>query len=275
MITPRIHLLTPTGGRPEAFTLCQKWMARQTYAKYVASWNIVFDTHEDPDNYHLKDEHSSPDFQPHLSIIPIDPRRYIRSGQDLATTHTLNINLNRAFDSALSYVHADPTNPDIFFIIEDDDWYAPNYLETLCNLYLDNDMNFPLMGENPGPYYNVARRRWRVFTNSAHAHLCATAVAYNQGLNLITRSLDLRSHNPSIDLRLWRKYGRSWGKLTNNHDGPPLVVGIKGMPGRPGSTSGHKATVGYHDDPDLTQLIKWIGEEDAQSYCDYYRTPIS
>src|SRR5690606_6840339 len=215
-----LQVITPTGDRPEAWKLCQLWMARQDYAGPVA-WHVVDDGR-----------------QP----MPAD---FARDGYAL---HMHRLEPMAGNSQARNLLHLlDKINPRFPVVCwEDDDHYAPDWLET-CEREL---RDCELIGERHTRYFNVATGRGREMTNRAHASLCATAM---RGRALDVFRDVLRKHSARLDMELWR---RCPGRLLDSHK----VVGIKGLPGRGGIGVGHRGTFG-----EPMRLRDWIGS-DAEAY---------
>jgi hypothetical protein len=220
-----VTLITPTGGRPDAFRLCERWMARQTYTGPL-QWVVVDDA---------------------------DPVTSATMGQDVLRpepkwngSHTLARNI-RAGLGAAKY--------DAVIVIEDDDWYSPEYVRTTVDR-LETLPAMRLCGECPSRYYNVATRCYRLPGNMNHASLCQTAFR----LELVPRVLGFMTSDPWVDLMLWSKIP---GTLHEGYN----VVGIKGLPGRTGVGIGHHP--GGTPDPELTVLRSWVGENDAWEYAQW------
>jgi hypothetical protein len=136
---------------------------------------------------------------------------------------------------------------DRLVVIEDDDAYAPNYLETV-NRWLDTH---DLVGESYARYYNISSRRYQQLRNSSHASLCSTAMK-GHALQAFEREL-----NPGvqfIDLNLWRNFKESKALHRSN-----MVVGIKGQPGRGGIGMGHKPDFAGNQDSNCVILRQWLG----------------
>jgi hypothetical protein len=137
-------------------------------------------------------------------------------------------------------------------IIEDDDYYAPDWLTKA-----DTELDYAeLVGECQARYYNVANRCGRQLQNREHASLCATAMrgpAINKFRNLCSQSQKF------IDMNLWRDHANK--KIFRGH----RVTGIKGLPGREGIGMGHRRTFRGQNDPRGTLLHEWIGK-DAELY---------
>jgi len=224
-----LTLLTATGARPAAWALCERWMARQDYTGPVR-WVIVDDGAEPQpvafrrDGWHLVLVRPSPHWLP---------------GQNTQARNLLK---------GLAAVGADER----LAIIEDDDWYAPDWLTTV-NRELDRA---ELVGENRARYYNMQQRRGRQLANTGHASLCSTAM---RGSALQDFAEACRARPKFIDLELWR---RAPGK---HLFGGNRVVGMKGLPGRGGIGMGHGAAFNGQADADGLLLRSWVGD-DAEAY---------
>jgi hypothetical protein len=224
-----LTLLTPTGCRPEAWALCQRWMARQTYAGPVR-W-VVVDDGAKPQPVTFT--------RPGWTVNVVRPVPAWRDGQN---TQARNLR------AGLACVPDDAQ----LVIVEDDDWYARDWLATVARQLQGVD----IAGECYARYYNVATRVARQLRNERHASLCATAVA---GLGLrALRRLAEQAHQ-FIDLELWRQ------ALRRRLFVGQRVVGIKGLPGRGGIGVGHGAGFAGRPDPAGLVLRSWIGV-DAELY---------
>lgn len=217
-----VTLITPTGGRPEAFALCERWAERQTYRGEI-QWLVADDGPVD-----------TPCTMGQTVIRP-EPRW--NPGQNTQFRNILAMLPLVKFDRIVAW--------------EDDDHYAPTYVETMVRR-LDEAA---LVGEFPSRYYNVRDRRWRDCGNSDHASLCQTAMRA-ETLPALKRICEQQQW---IDMALWPRVADK--KLFPGHEN----VGIKGMPGRPGQVRAHRITIGMSSDPDLSALRSWIGE-DAEVY---------
>ncbi len=224
-----LQLLTATGGRPEAFALCERWMAAQDYAGKVV-WIIVDDGSQA--------QEISPAKEGWMHVI-VRPSPAWQPGQNTQARNLL-AGLN-AVDSSEPLV-----------IIEDDDWYAPDWLTHVSAQFGHAE----LVGEVDARYYNVATRQGRQLGNYRHSSLCSTAM---HGGAIETFRHACRRASKFIDLDLWKKHRSRY--LFGGH----RVVGIKGMPGRGGIGMGHKDDFRGEFDPDSALLRQWIGD-DARHY---------
>jgi len=223
-----LTLITPTGGRPEAFALCERYMRRQTYRGDI-QW-IVVDDCETPTETTMGQD-------------VIRPTPFWRCGDNTQARNML---------AAL-----DRVGHDRILIIEDDDWYHPDYLRVYAEM-LDR---FELVGEGRARYYNVALRCWRQWANTSHASACQTG--FRSSLIPVVRKT-VQAYR-LFDVHLWT----TPGLFKHIFHGMNLAVGIKGMPGRHGIGVGHIAS-GFTSDPEFAVLSRWIGSTEASVYGIYY-----
>jgi hypothetical protein len=232
-------LITATGGRPECTALIAEYMARQTYSgpRY---WLVVDDC--DP-----------PTPVPGADRI-IRPAWRWRQGEN-----TYGQNLLLLLDEAKQLPF------DKLLIIEDDEWYGPDYLAEMDRALDDCD----LAGEFKPRYYCVRTRTYKTHGADGklgHSCLCRTGLNRNTWPLLREVILD-RDHDgpPFYDRVLWR-----WKPDRKLIVEKALSVGIKGMPGRAGIGGGHHGHFSYAPDPELKVLREWIGS-DAERYASYYQ----
>ncbi len=235
-----LSVVTCTGDRPEAFALCERWMARQTLQPI--QWLILDDGTSPIFSRHPKQEHIyCPEF--------LGPESLVKK-------------IHYAIEQNL--IKGDAV---VFF--EDDDWYAPNYLEVMHARLHERD----LVGEGKAIYYNVEGRWWAPHSNMKHASLCQTAV--RRSLFPVLLDQCKRDTNAFIDCRFWAD-PRAVSKKVFDPEDKPLCVGIKSMPGRRGYGVGHTINrTGKHNrptnpDPSLAKLFELIGR-DAEIYLPYHK----
>lgn len=229
-----ITLITPTSDRPVAFALCERWMARQTYAGEVR-WIVVDD-----------------------GATPVECTRgqthvCLHAQQERVDSFRMNLL------AGLLYVETP-----LVAIIEDDDWYHPDYLAELAKGLEGRD----IYGEGRAKYYNVSTRRHRVHGNISHASLCQTG--FRAGLVGWLRD-HIRNHRSIfVDLALWQH-----APTPLKHVAPDSrhAVGIKGLPGKAGIGIGHRMDERFPVDADGSILNSWIGKEDAEVYASLH--PVS
>jgi hypothetical protein len=220
-----LHLLTATGARPEAWAICERLMASQDYAGPV-TWIIVDDGPEpQPETFKRNG----------WQLVVIRPAPLWQPGQNTQARNLLK---------GLSVVPADAW----LVVIEDDDYYAPDWLTVACRALERSE----LVGECQARYYNMALRKGRQLRNNGHASLCSTAM---RGRALDTFRSVCRPGRQFIDLELWKRHP-SRHLFTGGR-----VVGIKGLPGRGGIGMGHRDDFAGTADPNLTLLRQWIGND--------------
>ena len=218
-----VYALTPTGGRPEAMALLAEYVNAQTYKGWL-TWVIVDDC--DPAT-------PVPDVNSNIDVHIVRPAWRWQPGQN---THASSLMVG------LSGVPLDAR----LVMLEDDDVYLPDHISNMV-CALDT---CELAGEKLTRYYNVVTGRHRDLPGTNHASLSCTAL---KGEAIIELGLVCMASRTAIDVKLWRGFkGRK--KLLDSTN----VVGIKGMPGRPGIGVGHRANFGKVDQSDT--LRKWIGD---------------
>lgn len=218
-----ITCITCTGDRIVAFDLCARWMQDQTI---IPSQWIVIDDGKIP-----------------MANIPKNCEYIRREPQKNDPLHTMVINLKLA----LSKVTGDK-----IIIIEDDEYYAPEYIKEMSKQLNGYD----LVGIGKSKYYNIQAFKYYQHNGkefSDHASLAQTAFKKS----LIPSILGKMNGDQFLDLRIWQ------GLKGNAHilvdDKEILYVGMKGLPGRSGIGSGHNPNMeGYKNDNNKTVLKEWI-----------------
>lgn len=225
----KISVVTPTADRPLAFALTERYMARQTVQ---------------PDEWIVADGGMTP------SVCTMGQIHIHAPGPAGAGNFGKNLLNGLAVASG-----------DVIVFIEDDDWLRPDHIECLVAVA----ERFPLVGsESVQRYYNVAHRCWRRFDNVG-ASLCQTAIrrelwsAFGE-----TVHSQMAGGRYGVDTTFWRSVPRSkWGMADQM-----TVLGIKGLPGRPGLGIGHRPDKRWAKDETFAQLHAWIGN-DAELYQPY------
>ncbi len=217
-----ITIITPTGGRPEAFALCECWIGRQRWSGEL-QWIVVDD---------------GPEPTPcTLGQTVIRPEPLWSEGQNTQARNLL---------AALPHVKHDR-----ILIVEDDDWYAPDYFEIMAARLEES----ALVGERDTPYYHIAGR-YLVNPNERHGSLFQTGM---RGSILPCLESACARGERFLDITLFRDGD---GKLFPSSG---RSVGIKGLPGRPGIGMGHRHWMGWQEDRDSKVLRQWVGA-DAEAY---------
>ena len=238
----KISIITATGNRRLAFKICQEWIKRQTLQP--DEW-IVVDDCEEPTRCTMGQK-------------VIRPKPFWRPGQ---------MTLQRNLLEALKIVTGD-----IILIIEDDDWYSPNYIENMVKKFETLSEGKPignsslLIGEGVSLYYNIRNYTYHYFNNLNYSSLFQTAFTKDlipQINNLLTKYID----HLYFDGNLWRDI-ENCNKivfLTKS----PWSIGMKGLRGkRVMHTFGHDKELCFLDEKYLYFLEKIMGKKDADFYKD-------
>lgn len=236
----KISIITLTGGRHLAFRLCESWMKRQTLKP--DEW-IVVDDYEIPTKCTMGQK-----------VIRREP--FWQPGE-----MTLQKNLLEALKIVTG---------DIILIIEDDDWYSPNYIENMVKKFEDLSGGRPignsslLIGEGICLYYNIRNYTYHYFNNTNYASLFQSA--FTKDLIPQINDLLIKYQNDLyFDFCLWEniEHCNKTVFLTKS----PWSVGIKGLRGKRSSwTFGHDIELSFLDEKYLYLLKKIIGEKDFNTY---------
>jgi hypothetical protein len=209
-----LTLITPTRNRPVAFDLLEQWVEAQTYPDSY-QWIVVNDGDE-PYRYRMN--------QQVLHRIP-------SAGEGPSPHQNLLY--------AIPHIRGDK-----ILIIEDDDYYRPDYLRFMADLL----EHYALAGEGRAIYYNVRTRRYVEWPNFQHASLAQTGLRV-EGLPTLIDGC--RQQGRFIDVFLWENFPG----LKHIFTGRDLHVGIKGMPGEKGFGDCHGE--GGSPDADLQIFREW------------------
>lgn len=143
---------------------------------------------------------------------------------------------------------------DVVLIMEHDDWYAPDHIET-CLRRLSQERAL-CTGSRWQRYYNVKQRCWLHVKNVGSA-LCNTAFD-RRLLPVMQRAAEeaMRTGSYGVDRLFWDSAS---GRDTHDVD---TVVGIKGLPGRLGLGMGHRPDPRrWTADPHGHKLQEWVGAD--------------
>lgn len=222
-----LTVITPTGGRPQAFALLAECLNGQTLPQF--HWQIVDDC--DPAT-------RMPDMRDGISVEIIRPAWRWQPGMNTQAA---------CMTELLGWVDTD--SPVV--VCEDDDWYSPRWLATCAASGVD------LFGQRDSYYYNVATKRYRHIIHAPNAH-CSLSGTYLSPRAQSVLSDVCQRHASRLDIELWK--AAAWADLTvaRFSANRPQVVGIKGLPGRPGIGIGHRETFGEPDE-DAQVWGAWMG----------------
>jgi hypothetical protein len=141
----------------------------------------------------------------------------------------------------------------VVFFIEDDDWYAPNYIEYLLQRY--KEAGEPeIFGLNQSIYYHIMVNKFWISNHPGRASAMSTLVRVD-AMDTYQWGAD---NDPWFDIAVWKQLN---GKAIDMPH-KPIAVGIKHGFGVHGGV-GHKA--GFHhykaNDPKREYLKGIVGED--------------
>jgi hypothetical protein len=220
--------ITPTGCRPEGLALLAEYLDAQTHPGPLI-WIVVDDC--DPPT-------RVPRTRAGITVELVRPDWRWEPGENTQA---------RCMAEGLKWVGFE----DRVMVLEDDDIYLPGHVSNVLS-WLERA---ELVGERDSRYYNVATSRWRVLPGKYHASMCSVACKGAATDHLLQLC---QGGGKMLDMRLWRTFNGP-KKLLDTHN----VIGIKGLPGRPGIGVGHRRNFGTPDMDD--HLRVWAGE-----YADNY-----
>lgn len=229
-----IALITPTGDRPKQIQLCEEFMRKQDYKGKVL-WILVDDcVPETTGNIGISG------FSDNWTVIHIYPKVKWKLGDNSQANNIL-----RGLD-VLRYYPIEAV-----FIIEDDDYYSPQYLSVM----MEKLKGFDVVGQQCTVYYNPVIRGWMRNGNYTHASLFQVAFS----ITVLPQFASVcRRRIKYIDMNFFRSMAHHKVNLFNGQD---LAIGIKGLPGRTGIGMGHRAEIKMARDPEFLKLKELIGED--------------
>jgi len=238
-----ITVITCTADRPRAFELCERWGAR-TIEHFLESGGV--------------------DVQWIVADGGKNKVTCTKGQEHVLVLHQENLTLNILANMTAALAHA---RYEVAAFIEDDDWYAPDYLWWLSAMLTDD---IDLVGEGFVRYYQLKLAAYFQHNNKQHASLSSTILG--------PRALDAfrvylpRARNAYFDMQLWtmKLRGKIIAPAISLAKAKTHVVGIKGMPGRRGVGQGHQEQFygGRKRDAKGAVLRRWLGAEDANVYLD-------
>lgn len=233
-----ISLITPTGNRHLCMERCKYYIERQSFQGQM-EWIICDDGEQTRDIT----------FSSSRENLVI--KKFTRpSSKNKAKSFTGNL-LNCLKQCS----------GEIICIIEDDDWYSPDYV--IKSIQRMGDYNL-IIGEPKAIYYNVQQRCYRVNGNTNRASLCQTVLKSELKCKL-KKYCENHRGSAFVDGRLWTHVRENGIKYALYGD-ERLSIGIKGLPGRKGIGIGHRPGGTYKRDANFKFLESLIGKKDAEFY---------
>lgn len=232
-----LTVITPTGYREAQFRLLEKYMDAQDVQEEVR-WIIV----NDGPALERKSDFGSQESR----LFNVDSR-HIKGP-------TLGFNTRVALD----YIDRLGDFPTRIIIMEDDVWYAPNYITFMAALMRKAD----IVGTAPAWVYNVAARKYKLWHSRKHASWSETCVS---GLNACTYLYGVCGRaGTMLDMNMWLKHPGMRKHRTTDfllQLEKPLAVSMKGHGQARTLGKGHVPAdvAAWESDADLSVLRSWIG----------------
>lgn len=233
-----VNIITTTRDRIVALKLLEKWIDRQTW-KWI-NWIIVTDGEitEFPGRGRVIQRRGDVYYDARQNIELVEAPNY----------HSMLNNL------AVGIEIADKESPII--IMEDDEYYAPNYVERCLQALTEVEM----VGFAPSHYIHVVDRTYRCMHNASFASLAATA--WLPSVTPCVKEL-IHRNDPYLDGLLWNTWEGSYGIVDNTSE--PVNVSFKGLPGARGIGVSHSEKIGGVD-WQMTKLRKMVNREAFNEY---------
>jgi len=144
---------------------------------------------------------------------------------------------------------------DVVICWEDDDYYHPQYIETVMKLWEQNP-GLELIGSTSTTYYHIFDKKYKFMLTPRHSSMMNTSI--RGGLNIDWPSDD----TVFLDLKLWAKMK---GKM---FDIGKLATGIKHGIGVCGG-QGHNGNICDISDPDGAHLRGLVDPQSFEFYMNY------
>lgn len=146
-----------------------------------------------------------------------------------------------------------------FYVVEDDDWYGPRYVEMYEHVFRSHPWVW-YVGSSRTRYYHLPSRGYVSMRHDGRSSGCSTAFT-REGAEQMLAVLGSASAYPDLDM--WRVAATTGRAYLFDE---PTMVGMKGLPGRAGYTQGHNPAVPRPIDKDGSVLRSWVGDIWAETY---------
>lgn len=231
-------VITPTGDRPIMLRILRKCLEAQSVKP---DWIVVDDGISD----------SSP-------IVKGYPKlTYYRRQPNTSGINSIKEQMLEVFSRGVGYEN--------IVIMEDDDWYSSDYIESM----IDGLKHNKLVGIRPYMYYSVKTNSYMIRGQTKSMSIWATTAFKS---DIIPDIIDIikETKDHSIDINVWNKLGAKYGYVFEKDH--MMHVGIKNAPGRSGTTGTHSKHSLGASDPDGSFLKKIVGEDYYRSYANLFKT---
>lgn len=235
--TVRLGAITVTADRPRCFELLRGDVDRMTRKPHP--WIIA-------DSGREKLETPRGEWVRHIQLEPqVDPWESFAAG--------MVAGIEEAAKMGCTHVA----------FLEDDDRYAPNWLEDCINVL---GTGVRMFGNRTVRQYNLPQRRFREFDNGARASMSQTAVHMDLAMWMVKQ---IKAKGPKLlDLRLWLENAKERQKLVASGKYHVAMKGLAGV----ALASNHgtlQREAEWGHDPDGAILAQWLGAETAGQYANW------
>lgn len=160
----------------------------------------------------------------------------------------------------LGFQRAREQGADVFVIMEDDDWYAPNYIEVMLTEWVRRRKP-NLFGIANTIYYHLALRKYRIITHPRRASMMATVIRADTEIEWCADDY------PYLDVHMWTELP-SVTIATKVFD-KTITIGIKHGNGLYAGGGHNKDSQVYktgYADPDMKFLESHVGSRLVRFY---------
>jgi len=179
--------------------------------------------------------------QPHFIEVVNDPAR----------THEKDI----TWRYRIGYERLTAKGADVILFIENDDWYAPNYIKTMIDRWIMLEKPF-MIGTNNTLYYHIKSRKFLKIEHPRHSSAMNMVISGGRWVDWGD------DNNVFVDLHLWKKH---IGILFDPKEN--ISIGIKHGIGMTGGAAHDKDWKAFKlHDADGSFLKETVGETDFNFY---------
>ena len=155
----------------------------------------------------------------------------------------------------IGYSEASKKGCDVIAFMENDDWYAVDYLEKMAAAWIVNGKP-DIFGTDETIYYNLNEKAWKVMHHVHRSSAMSTLVRPNLKFDWCV------DNEPYTDIHLWRTL-----KGVTHHFDEPICLGIKHGVGLCGGALHVDRLHQYvNKDPEMLQLKNWVDSESFYFY---------
>ena len=158
---------------------------------------------------------------------------------------------------------------DIIMIIEDDDYYSPEYVSRTLSSFKDNAV---LVGESRRKRYHFPSRKYLIFNHNLNSALNTLAFKSDEFADKFRHILKWcsKKKNQFVDQILWNSV------ISSNYPsalsrGDAYCVGIKGLVGRNGAGALHSPDKLSLSDECFDVFKEWLGVDSYAYFYEYLR----